>query len=62
MTYDHGTPGTDIIHVTVVIFIDDIGSIALLEENGIAAYAAERPDRGVNPTGDMLLGCLEELV
>ncbi|MNV40338.1 hypothetical protein D3C71_1319390 [compost metagenome] len=53
---DHRTPGTNVIHITLVVFVSDVGAFGVFEEQRRAAHALERADRGVHTTGDVFLG------
>jgi hypothetical protein len=56
---DHGTPRTDVIHITAIVGIDKIGTFAALEKNRITTDGAKCPYRRVNAARNMLLGASE---
>ncbi|MDR6357739.1 hypothetical protein Q3H58_004410 [Pseudomonas psychrotolerans] len=58
---DHRTPGADVVDVAPVVFIDDIGTLGMLEEQRGAADALEGAHRRVDAAGDVALGLVEEL-
>ncbi|MNG04104.1 hypothetical protein D3C84_872150 [compost metagenome] len=53
---NHRTPGTDVIHITLVVFVGDVGAFGVLEEQWRAADALERANRRVHATGNVFLG------
>ncbi len=59
MAEDHRAPREDIIDVTIAIDVEKICPFAPINEDRIAADAAERPGRTIYPTGNKLFGARE---
>ena len=53
---DHRAPRTDVIDITLVVFIGDVGAFGVFEEQRCAADAFERTDWRVDAAGDVFLG------
>ena len=53
---DHRPPGADVVDVAVAVDVEQIGALAALEEDRLAADAAEGPGRAVHAAGHQLLG------
>jgi hypothetical protein len=53
---DHRAPRTDVIDITLVVFVGDVGAFSVLEEQRRAANALERANRRVHTTGNVFLG------
>ena len=58
---DHRAPGTDIVDVALVVFVNDVGAFGMLEEQRRAAHAFESAHWRVDATGDVLLGFGEQV-
>jgi thiamine-phosphate pyrophosphorylase len=53
---DHRAPGANVIHITLVVFVSDVGAFSVFEEQRRAANALERANRGIHATGNVFLG------
>jgi len=53
---DHRAPGTDVVHIALVVFVGDVGAFGMLEEQRRAADALECTHGGVHTAGDVFLG------
>ena len=56
---DHRAPGADVVDVAVAVDVEQVGPFGPVEEDRLAADAAERPGRAVHPAGHELFGPLE---
>ena len=61
MAENHGPPGAHIIDVAIVVFVVQVRPLGLVEEHRGAADAFEGPHRGIDATGNVLLGLTEKL-
>ena len=59
---DHGAPGTDVIDVALAIGVKEVGAAGALEEDRVAADAAEGAHRRVDAAGYVALGRGKEVV
>ena len=56
MAQNHRPPGTDVIDVAIAIDVEQIGALAALEKDRLAADAAKSPGRAVDAAGNQSLG------
>ena len=56
---DHRSPGADVIEVAIAVDIDQVGPFGVVDEDRLAADAAERPGGAVHSPGDELFGAGE---
>jgi len=61
MTYDHRAPSPYVIKIPITFFTDQPGALGATEKDRIAADTLKGADRGINATGDMLLGEMEKI-
>ena len=59
MPQDQRSPRADVVDVAVAVEVVEIGALAALEKNRLAADAAKRPGRAIHAAGHQLLGAGE---
>src|SRR5436309_4595912 len=62
MSQNHWPPRTDVIDVAVAIDVEQIGALGSLEDDRLAADAAEGPRGAIDAAGHELPGSLKNLV
>ena len=59
MAHDHRAPRTDVVDITALVRVNEVGALPAPEEQRGAADALECPDRGIDPARDHALGTAE---
>ena len=61
VTKDGRAPGSYIIHVFIAVDVPDPGALGLIDKERLTANGAKRPDRRIDPAGNVFQGLCKKL-
>jgi hypothetical protein len=58
---NHGTPGSDVVNILIVVYVIEIRTVAPIEKYGVATDTFECANRRINAAGNTELGTTDQV-